>query len=244
MRYLTLISLVFLFLILPTVSAQITLKENTEEDLKLPCFNNGTLCSSSAVCNITLINPDGVILYNNQKLTNRGAFHNITLNVTDTARSGDYLSSVVCNDLGTSGFSSFFVKVTPSGTETTTNQSIFYIGVIFALVAFIAIFMISGFKLMGNPNYKVFGFVFYFISMLFVVFSLYLVTVYNTNYVTENSGLFQTFLFGLIMFLSFLLVMHLFLVALFFYNQRKLERIIEWFNFDKNKKSADGWDGD
>jgi hypothetical protein len=84
------------FLELTMVSGAQIFKQNTPTDLKIQCIINGTFCSGSATCNVSVTNPDGSLLINNQGMTNQGSFHNYTL--PDTATLGDYLCSATCCD--------------------------------------------------------------------------------------------------------------------------------------------------
>ncbi len=112
--------LIFLFLILlvlPLVSAQteLTFSFNDEVDLKRPCFNNGTFCSSSALCNITVIYPDGNLLLDNEPMTNQVSYFNKTIAQGGINQLGFYPSIMSCCDLGNCGADTFDIEVTGDG---------------------------------------------------------------------------------------------------------------------------------
>lgn len=114
--------LFFLFLVLPLVSAQeittddITIPFNQLYDVKRQCFNNGTFCSSTATCNLTIINADGHADVANLEMTNQIAFHNRTILVNAL---GIGTGTMVCEDSGGDldgkNFDQFRVEVTGDG---------------------------------------------------------------------------------------------------------------------------------
>ena len=57
-------------------------QQDKEVDLKVPCFNNGTYCSGSATCNVTILYPNSSVLVDNQLMTNGGSYHNYHGNTT------------------------------------------------------------------------------------------------------------------------------------------------------------------
>ncbi len=119
------LGVVFIFAILtgllPIVYAEVelTIPFNQEFDLKRPCFNNGTFCSSSAVCNITITYPDGDILTNNQQMTNQNSFHNVTLTNLNISQLGIMPVVMVCDDptgaVNGSAQDTFEIEVTGDG---------------------------------------------------------------------------------------------------------------------------------
>ena len=88
-------------------------KINDIIDYKKPCFNNGTYCSDSAVCNYTIFAPpDNTLLIDNQRATNKGAYHNITFTTTEI---GIYQADMTCNDGGLYGAETMYFEITGSG---------------------------------------------------------------------------------------------------------------------------------
>ena len=127
MKNLILIGLI-LILVLPIISAEINFKQNTESDLKFPCYFNGTFCSGSAACTATITAPSGALIINGTVATNQITFHNITLNTTQTEEVGDYFTFASCTDQGLSSESTFTFRVTPFGKDLSTAQGIIYLG--------------------------------------------------------------------------------------------------------------------
>ena len=136
------LSLAFIFLFIGIASAidsEYTFKQNTEVDLKRPCINNGTWCSGSSACNITITNPDSTILVNNVLMTNKGSYHNITLQPNKVLQIGYYKADMVCTDGTLSGSDTFSYQVSPSGNTNVLGLFIIVIVIIYA-IGFIGFF--------------------------------------------------------------------------------------------------------
>ncbi len=136
------LSLAFIFLFIGIASAidsEYTFKQNTQVDLKRPCINNGTWCSGSSACNITITNPDSTILVNNVLMTNKGSYHNITLQPNKVLQIGYYKADMVCTDGTLSGSDTFSYQVSPSGNTNVLGLFIIVIVIIYA-IGFIGFF--------------------------------------------------------------------------------------------------------
>ncbi|KKN20293.1 hypothetical protein LCGC14_0937050 [marine sediment metagenome] len=121
MKY-KLITLIFAFLLVGSfvvAEVELTIPFNQEFDLKRQCFNNGTFCSSQAVCNTTILYPDGTILTDNQEMTNQNSFHNLTLTNFNISQLGIMFTTMICDDPGGqiigSNFDTFEIEVTGDG---------------------------------------------------------------------------------------------------------------------------------
>lgn len=108
--------------LIPTVSsAELTFSFNSNLDLKRPCFNNNTFCSSSAQCNITVIYPDSSVItgVDNVVMTNQGSYHNFTIDKEKVDQLGQYSAIMTCFDGGGdivgSGSDTFPFQVTGDG---------------------------------------------------------------------------------------------------------------------------------
>ena len=108
------------------------------------CYRNGTYCSSSAVCNITVLNPNLEILVINNRMTNQVSFYNFTLNGNVTDKVGEYEYRITCTDTSLSNFGTFKFKVTASGREPSLAEAIIYI-VILTITVFIFLFSVWGY---------------------------------------------------------------------------------------------------
>jgi len=111
-----------LFLILVTLFSSFAFaepsfyfKKGTDVDLKIPCVNEGSACSASAVCNITVNDPNSNNIIDNQEMTNSGAFHNYTLINTETI--GEYQATVFCIDGTDADYTTFSLATTENGQE-------------------------------------------------------------------------------------------------------------------------------
>lgn len=115
-------------------------KYNTDIDLKIPCYNNGTLCSSSAECNITIFYPNSSVLISNAEMSNNVVYHNLSIGNLTTE--GTYLNSMLCNDNGVLGKTTFNFKVTGNGKEEPSGIVIIIFSVAFILLLFYLIVII------------------------------------------------------------------------------------------------------
>lgn len=136
---------VIMLLVIPMIVAEVelTIPFNQEYDLKRPCFNNGTYCSSSAVCNITISYPDGRLLTNNQLMTNQNSFHNLTLTNFNISELGIHSVVMICNDVGGdiagNGKNTFEIEVTGDGFSFRTfplQFSVIFLGFVLIIVSY------------------------------------------------------------------------------------------------------------
>jgi len=143
-------------------------KQNTNFDIKEPCYNNGTYCSAAAVCNITVWIPNTqTILVDGRGMTNGGTFHNYTLNTSQTNTLGEYEASVKCTDGSLSNFDSFSFKVTPSGQIYEQGESMIYAIALGAMLLFVFFFIMLS-NATETPGIKLF---FLLISFIMVILS-------------------------------------------------------------------------
>jgi len=137
-----LLSIVCIILASSFIIGQLYFKQDSIIDLKIPCFNNNTYCSDIAFCNVTIIYPNGSVLVNNQNMTNSGAFHNYTLDETQTNILGEYNAVTICNDNGVLGSTTFTFQITGTGNENPSDLVMamflfFFIAILFYLMLFI-----------------------------------------------------------------------------------------------------------
>lgn len=113
--------LILIFLVGIVSSADLNFPFNQDIDIKRPCFNNGTYCSSSAVCNITILYPNGIIMpsADNIVMTNQGSFHNITILRGEVDRLGVHQAIMSCTDtagdIAGNGEDTFTIEITGDG---------------------------------------------------------------------------------------------------------------------------------
>jgi hypothetical protein len=133
---LILCTLVIIAGLLPWVYAEdLTYKQGSIVDIKVPCYINNTYCSDVAVCNITINYPNGTNFVFNEPMTNQIAFHNYTL--SDSSINGIYAVSEVCFDQGIYGHSTFALYITPDGAplSQTTSNSFTFLTILFLVLA-------------------------------------------------------------------------------------------------------------
>jgi hypothetical protein len=137
-------------------------KVNNLIDYKKPCYNNGTYCSNTAVCNYTIFYPNNSILLNNQKATNQKSFHNISFTLTEI---GIYTVNQVCYD-NAYGSETYYIM------SSSTGESI-GLGNIILVIAFLTISVIIFF--IGNtfkPEQFLLRTSFYLFSILFGILAI------------------------------------------------------------------------
>lgn len=148
---------VFLFLSLFFISfasaEDFVFKQTTNVDLKVPCFNNGSYCSGSATCNLTIIRQDGSILIQNKQMQNQGSFHNYTLLKHQTTSIGDNAVSVICKDGSYTGYSTFSYLISPSGQDDNNIKQLIVLGM--AIIFSIGMIFLGFYK--NEPYLVMFG---------------------------------------------------------------------------------------
>lgn len=177
--------LLFLFLIflIPLVIANPIYRQSSEINLKVPCTNNGTYCSGSAVCNATLINPIGVILKNGVQMDKDIAIYNLSLAVNDTNSIGEWEFTICCVDGVDNNCRTLNFETTPNGQETTVGKSIFYMGGVFLLI------FLMGLTIIGWTHSKQIHnkFIFFYLFWVLLVAMSYIAYVGSTNYLSTIS---------------------------------------------------------
>ena len=118
--------LVGIFLV-SSVSAALTFEQSEEVDLKITCINAG-FCTAAAQCNVSVFSPSQVTLLNGVEATQSAslAFHNITLNSTQTSQLGTYSVAGFCKDGSVTQLIDFEFEITETGFALTTSIAILY----------------------------------------------------------------------------------------------------------------------
>lgn len=118
-----------------------TFQHNDKYDLKRLCDNNGSFCSSSAVCNVTILYPNGNYLVNNQRMTNSGSVHNYSITEVQNNKLGFEKGIMSCTDGTYSGADTFDIAITGDGNpyRDFPNQFVFIIvGFVLAGIGFVS----------------------------------------------------------------------------------------------------------
>jgi len=140
------IILIMLFVIIPLVSAtDFTFQKSEGVDLKIPCFDtNNDFCDTDTNCTLTINNPEGVNVINNQDMTRNDAFYNYTLNTSETDKTGIHDVTMHCTSPQNSGFDKFSLEITASGKEAKTSTA--GIAVVIFVLFIVSFLLFIGFK--------------------------------------------------------------------------------------------------
>lgn len=209
----------FVLLFLPVItSIEIpTLQRDLNQTLSIPCNFNGNVCPSSAVCNSTIMNPNGTVLYNNYPMDKVNAVFAINLTSQDLDMVGQYEQTVSCCAGVTCKARELPFQVTPSGSSPlTTGQSgvllivlgvMFFISIIFFIIGFRSEHIIP--KMVGFS----FGAIMVIIIVFYTMFMINEVVSGTPNLVTG----YETFLFvmriiGTVLILSMMVILFMVMV--------------------------------
>lgn len=115
-RTLYIMGTIFMLLALASAS-DIYIKYNELYDLKVPCFNNGSYCSDSALCNLTLMLPNGELIVDNSPMTYNPSYFNYTFELSEIEKApiGIYQASMCCLDNGEQNCGTFTIEMTGNG---------------------------------------------------------------------------------------------------------------------------------
>ena len=145
------ISLIFILLIIPMVSAQeaFVFERNTDVNVSTTCFDSAdAFCGSSVQCNITVFEPDNTVLVDNQQMINNINYYNYPLNSTQTTTLGEHSSVVQCQSTSGPAFNAqttFTFLITPSGApRVSSGQGMLLIGSAIAIFSIFALLLIFG----------------------------------------------------------------------------------------------------
>lgn len=119
-------------------AADNTYKFNEQIDYSTPCLNNGTYCSGTSMCNLTVIDQSSKVIINNKQMNNQIAFHNYT--IPPQTNLGEYSTTVMCCDGGVCGSESFTFDVTADGVpynNLPVQMIILFIGYAIIMISFL-----------------------------------------------------------------------------------------------------------
>jgi hypothetical protein len=189
-KILILLGIMILF---PLINAQQIYQRDSIVDLKIPCYNNNTYCSATSVCNITIISFNGSAIINNKKMTQNTAYHNFTLNQTQTTESGEYTTTVVCEDNGEFGNFGYNFIITPTGKSLSTSSSITQ-GLILLVMFGVTIFFLIFATITDSPGVKLFFNVISYITMILAIGTGYIL-IQNSEVQSNLSFMVEALLF-------------------------------------------------
>ncbi len=142
MTYKILILMLCVIFLVGNVSSQdFNFKQSVQQDVIIKCINVG-VCSNSTVCNVTISDPNNIILVDNLQTTRsaNGGFYNYTLNTTQLSELGEYKIGGFCKDGSLSKEVDFAILVTVGGIKITTAEALVYI---VAFVGSLILFFLS-----------------------------------------------------------------------------------------------------
>ncbi len=176
-----------ILLIIPIATALMYEKESVI-DLKLPCFNNGTFCSGTATCNLTVLYPNYSIVVDKIAMENQGTYHNYTLNSSQTLTVGEHSVIASCTDGAYSGSSTFNYDITPTGQEISSSQGLVSIGLIMSIIFLSFIFCFYGHKFSESPKLFPIALFFMCISLFLGVYTLHMGYIFTRDILFPLSG--------------------------------------------------------
>lgn len=145
--------LVLFCLVLPLVLGVPVFKQGELVDLKINCVNNGGHCSAGAVCNITVLDSNDVVLVDDSPMTNSGSYFNHSFNASSV---GVFKQQVFCVD-GYNGYSASTFKVTPSGVEGSTGDAVVYVILLLVALVLMILCIVGGVKINGDNEFNLYG---------------------------------------------------------------------------------------
>ena len=237
-----------LLLIFPLVNAEISpdymVRVSTDYNVSVPCNSNGFYCNSvNVICNATIKNDLSVPLFTGYPVNITSNFIHIILNSSQISRLGDYYGDVKCRDstTGLNSSTSFILRVTPTGQEASTSQSIIYIIVFFASGIILLLCFWGAVALPwknerdqeGNlvsvNDYKYLKVLLWFMSWMFLIWNLFLMYNISFAYLHFNvaSDLFQVLYKTMLNFTLPIFVFFVILTVIKFVEDQKLIKDIE-----------------
>ena len=170
-------------------------KQGETVNIKIPCLYNGTYCSNTTDCFITILNSADNVLVNNQQMSYGGSYFNYTFSNTNV--SGDYKTQMVCTNNGVSGNGLFNFKITENGQVNDVNLVVPLVATIFIII----FFSVFGFLVQKNhPTLGIPLIVLSFVLLLFLAVQGRLMLDMNANIekITDQMNFFYTFLIGIV----------------------------------------------
>lgn len=140
MKYKLIFIFALLLVTIPLVSSQEIFKQNEETNIIKSIRVDGGL-ANNLLCNITVQNPDKVIIVDFQPMQDRTSYFNYTFPANNLTELGEYKYDVSCTNSIINETGSFTFEVTPSGKRFDTADSITF-GIILGIIFLISIFFL------------------------------------------------------------------------------------------------------
>ena len=187
-------------------------EQSTDITISLPCTIQGDYCSANATCKTTIINPEAIVIINDESMVQNGAVFEIDLNSTQTSINGEYQFNVVCSDQGFSNSRFLIFHITPNGELMTEGKSMMYIALLVIFVMLFVLCIYGGYRFEMLPlKYALFLCAYIlFIGVTFIAWNL------SLDYLTSSPFLTSFFrivwIVSMVGFFPLLLVMSFFTV--------------------------------
>ena len=171
------IGLMLFFIVMPIATAELSYMRGEELSLKVPCVDDGDFCSNAVACQITIFNPDGNTLVNDQPMENEGSYFSYNLTSSQTDILGEYSAYSVCDSGTSTGSDTFLFYITSTGRERPNAYVVVAFSIIFLIILAVMIytlFNILGHFLTMDTDIKdlAFSWITYFIVIAFYGLSL------------------------------------------------------------------------
>jgi hypothetical protein len=185
----------------------------------------GLQCSANATGNLTVYYPNGTLWIGVVPMTNRLDQFVYNVSASQTLIIGDYFGSASIADGAVGDIVPVHIKITPSGFIQSNSQALGSFSFLILMIVLTFIFAFGGSRLLNNKTLWVLGIFMLFISVLFVIYDVWLGYEYHRNFTgLADSRIPETiFYIFLYTFVLGLLVS----VALLFLRWRELARYIK-----------------
>ena len=131
----SIIAMYIFFITTPVSATTETFRQNLAVNYSKQCINNGTACSGSAMCNITIQYPDNNFVVRNTSMTNlQNGWFRYNINAYLLSSLGTYTVNINCIDNSAYGAETYYFEVTPTGNTDTTNFYWIILGVGFIII--------------------------------------------------------------------------------------------------------------
>ena len=107
---------IFLISMVAAVEPSYFEKQYSPAYIKIPCIDeDSNLCSSTTNCNVTVIDPEGLTLIDNDLMIRQQSFYEYNVTSNQTTKLGPHPTSINCYGGTASGFTSYDYEVTTTG---------------------------------------------------------------------------------------------------------------------------------
>ena len=197
------------------------------------CINLKQICNCSYVNITTILYPNSTIALSNVEMIKTGT--DFVYNFCNTSLLGNYIVNGYGDPDTTFTVFNYDFEITQTGYKQTTSEGIGSAIFLILILSLTVLFGFMGFKFVESDTLWALGIFFLGLSLLFVVYDVYLGYEYHLNYIgsANDSRMPET------IFYIFMIILTAGLMSgavLLFKNWKKIKDIY-------TKKDSDGWDG-